>query len=136
MDTATAVSAINWLAVIIAALSAFFVGGLWYGPLLGRAWMNAGNFTEEQLATRNMPMVFGVSLILSFIAALNLAMFIGAEADLAFGVFAGFAAGLGWVAAFLGILYLFEQRSLKLFMINGGYCVVALTLMGAILGAM
>ncbi|MFL2839526.1 MAG: DUF1761 domain-containing protein [Pseudohongiellaceae bacterium] len=86
MDTATAVSAINSMAVIIAAVSAFCVGGLWYGPLFGRAWMDAWNFTEEQLATRNMPMVFGVSLILSFIAALNLAMFIGAEADLAFGV--------------------------------------------------
>lgn len=119
MDTATAVSAINSMAVIIAAVSAFCVGGLWYGPLFGRAWMDAWNFTEEQLATRNMPMVFGVSLIFSFIAALNLAMFIGAEADLAFGLFAGLAAGLGWVAAFLGILYLFEQRSLKLFMING-----------------
>jgi hypothetical protein len=136
MDAATAVSTINWLAVIIAAVSAFFVGGLWYGPLFGRAWMNAWNFTEEQLATRNMPMVFGVSLTLSFIAASNLAMFIGAEAELAFGLFAGFAAGLGWVATFLGILYLFEQRSLELFMINGSYCVVALTLMGAILGAM
>tara|TARA_B100001059_G_C17714161_1_gene517086 strand:- start:536 stop:832 length:297 start_codon:yes stop_codon:yes gene_type:complete len=98
--------------------------------------VDAWDFTEEPLATRDMPMVFGISLVLSFIAALNLTMFISAEADLAFGVFAGFAAGLGWVTAFLGILYLFEQRSLKLLMINGVYCVVALTLMEAILGAM
>ena len=135
MDTANAFEAINWIAVLMSAVSAFFVGGLWYGPLFGRAWMSAWGFTEDDLATRNMPMVFGVSLLLSFIAALNLEMFIGAEADLAFGVFAGFAAGLGWVAAFLGILYLFEKRSLALFLINAGYCVVALTLMGAILGA-
>lgn len=46
-----------------------------------------------------------------------------------------FVAGLGWVAAFLGILYLFEMRSLKLYCINGGYCVAAPTLMGTILGA-
>ena len=135
MDTANAFTAINWIAVLISAFSAFFVGGLCYGPLFGRAWMNAWGFTEEDLATRNMPMVFGVSLLLSLIAALNLEMFLGAEADLAFGVFAGFAAGLGWVAAFLGILYLFEKRSMSLFLINAGYCVVALTLMGAILGA-
>ncbi len=63
-------------------------------------------------------------------------MFIGADATSAFGVCAGFAAGFGWVAAFLGILYLFEKRSLKVFLINGGYCVVALTVMGAILGAL
>ena len=135
METANAFAAINWIAVVISAFSAFFVGGIWYGPLFGRAWMKCWGFTEEDLASRNMPMVFGVSLLLSFIAAVNLEMFIGAEADLAFGVFAGFAAGLGWVAAFLGILYLFEKRSLTLFLINAGYSVVALTLMGAILGA-
>ena len=135
MDAGTAVSNINWLSVIVAAVSSFMVGGLWYGPLFGRAWMQEWGFSEEQLGGRSMPMVFGLSLLASFIASINLEMFIGAEADLAFGLFAGFAAGLGWVAAFLGILYLFEMRSLKLYLINAGYCIVALTVMGAILGA-
>jgi len=135
MDAGTAVSNINWLSVIVAAVSSFMVGGLWYGPLFGRVWMQEWGFSEEQLGGRSMPMVFGLSLLASFIASINLEMFIGAEADLAFGLFAGFAAGLGWVAAFLGILYLFEMRSLKLYLINAGYCIVALTVMGAILGA-
>ena len=135
MDAGTAAANINWLSVIVAAVSSFLVGGLWYGPLFGRAWMNGFGFTESQLGQRNMPMVFGVSLLLALIASVNLEMFIGVEADLAFGLFAGFAAGLGWVATFLGILYLFEMRSLKVYLINAGYCVVALTLMGAILGA-
>jgi len=136
MDAGTAVANINWLSVIIAAVSSFMVGGIWYGPLFGKAWMEGFGFTEDQLNQRNMPMVFGVSLLLALIASLNLEMFISPEADLAFGLFAGFAAGLGWVATFLGILYLFEKRSLKVYSINAGYCVVALTLMGAILGAM
>ena len=136
MDPATATSAINWLSVIIAAVSAFMVGGLWYGPLFGKAWAEGFAFTEDYLASRNMPKVFGLSLLLSLIAAVNLEMFIGVDATLAFGLFAGFAAGFGWVAAFLGILYLFEKRSMKVFLINGGYCVVALTVMGTILGAM
>jgi hypothetical protein len=135
MDVGTAAGGINWLSAIIAAVSSFMVGGIWYGPLFGRAWMAAFNLTEEGLGKRNMPMVFGVSLLLAFIASINLEMFIGAEATLAFGTFAGFAAGLGWVGAFLGILYLFEMRSMKAYLINAGYCVVALTLMGAILGA-
>ena len=29
----------NWLAILAATLSAFVVGFLWYGPLLGKAWM-------------------------------------------------------------------------------------------------
>src|SRR6185295_6921441 len=50
----------------------------------------------------------------------NYPAFLGAKATLAFGVFAGFATGLGWVAMSLGIVYLFEQRSLKLWLVNGG----------------
>jgi len=128
--------AINWLAVFAAAVSAFIIGGLWYGPLFGKAWMNANGFTEENVAKRSMPLVFGVSFLLMLAAAVNLAMFIGPEATLAFGTLAGLAAGLGWVATFLGVIYLFEKRALALWLVNGGYSVVALTAMGAILGGM
>ena len=135
MDMATALSNINWLSVIAAAVSSFLVGGIWYGPVFGRAWMQAFGLSEEDLGKRNMPMVFGLALLLALIASINLEMFIGAEAGLAFGTAAGFFAGLGWVATFLGIIYLFEMQSMKAYLINAGYCVVALTLMGAILGA-
>ena len=135
MDMSTAAMSINWLSVIGAALSSFIVGGVWYGPFFGKAWMSAFNLSEEKLAGRNMAMVFGLALLLSLIAAVNLEMFIGAEANLSFGVMAGFAAGVGWVASFLGIIYLFEGQSLRGYCINAGYCVVALTLMGLILGA-
>lgn len=126
---------LNWLAVIAATISAFVIGGIWYGPLFGKAWMQAFELNEEKLARRNMPLVFGLAFVLSLIAAINLAMFLGPDADAAFGTAAGFAAGFGWVGMFLGILYLFEHRSLKAWAINAGYCTVALTVMGLILGA-
>lgn len=127
--------AINWLAVLAATLSAFVVGGLWYGPLFGKAWMQALALSEEELGKRNMPKVFGVALLLSLVAAINLAAFIGPDASIGFASAAGFAAGFGWVGMFLGILYLFEGRTFKAWAINAGYCTVALTLMGLILGA-
>ena len=136
MDIATAVTNVGWVAVIIAAVSSFLVGGIWYGPLFGRAWMAEFGFTEEYLAKRNMPVVFGGALLAALVASVNLAMFIGAEADLLFGTMAGFFAGLGWVSMFLAILYLFEMRSMKAFLINAGYCTLALTVMGAILGSL
>ena len=135
MDLSTAIANVNWLSVIIAAISAFLLGGIWYGPLFGQAWMTEFGYTEEDLKKRSVPKTFGFSLVLAFIAALNLEMFIGAEADLAMGLGAGFLAGLGWVATFLGILYLFEMQSLRAYLVNAGYCVFSLTLMGAILGA-
>ena len=42
-------SNINWLAVLVAALSTFILGGLWYGPLFGRTWMRASGMTEERV---------------------------------------------------------------------------------------
>lgn len=136
MDAATAATNISWLSVILAAVSSFLVGGIWYGPLFGKAWMKAFKLTEEELVNRNMTKVFGLSFLLTLVAAINLEMFIGADASVSFGAFAGFAAGLGWVATFLGILYLFERQSLSGFFINAGYCISALTLMGVILGLM
>ena len=29
---------LNWLAILAAALSAFVLGGIWYGPLFKHAW--------------------------------------------------------------------------------------------------
>lgn len=125
---------INWLSVLAATVSAFMVGGIWYGPLFGKAWMSALNISEEDMAQRNMAKVFGSAFLLSLIAAINLEMFLGPEAGVGFGAAAGFAAGLGWVGMFLGILYLFENRSLKAWAVNAGYCTVALTVMGLVLG--
>lgn len=85
MDIATAFGSMNWLAVLVAAVSSFVIGGLWYGPLFGRAWMQAFGFTEEDLKQRSVPKTFGLSLLLAFVAALILEMFIGPEADLVFG---------------------------------------------------
>ena len=52
-------------------------------------------------------------------------MFIGADANIIFGVSAGFFTGFGWVATMLGILYLFEMKSMKAYLINAGYCIIA-----------
>ncbi len=134
MDLTTALQNINWLSVMIAAISTFLIGGIWYGPLFGKAWMEAFGYSEDDLKKRSIPKTFGLSLLLAFIAALILEMFIGPEANMIFGSLAGFFAGFGWVATFLGILYLFEMQSMKVYLINAGYCVLSLTLMGLILG--
>lgn len=136
MDMSNAFASLNWLAILIAALSSFLLGGIWYSKgLFGKSWMNACGFTDEDLKKGNMGKIFGVSFLLALIAAFNLAMFIGPEAGTAFGAIAGFLAGIGWVATMIGIHYLFEHRSLAHFLVNAGYSTTALTLMGLILGA-
>jgi drug/metabolite transporter (DMT)-like permease len=127
---------LNYFAVLVAALSTFLIGGLWYSPtLFGKAWMKENGFKEEELKKSNMVKIFGLAFVLGLIAAVNLAMFLGPESDPVMGAVWGFAAGFGWVATFVGTHYLFERKSFKLFLINAGYSVVALTVMGVILAA-
>ena len=103
MDLSTAFSNLNWIAIIVTAISAFVVGGIWYGPLFGKAWMAEHNLTEEDLEKRNQKMIFGGSFVLNVIIAFNLAMFLGPNADLMFGLFAGFFTGAFFIAAMLGV---------------------------------
>jgi hypothetical protein len=128
---------VSWLGVIVATLASFAIGAVWYSPVLfTKAWQREVGISDAKAKSANMPLIFGTSFVLQFLAALVFAMFLGPRPGLAFGVGAGFAAGLFWVAGAFGVNYLFEQRSLKLWLINGGYNVVTFTAFGAILGVL
>ena len=77
--------AINWIAVLVVAVSTFVLGGLWYGPLFGKVWMSASGMTEERAAQGNMPKIFGISFLLQLLAAAVLAAFLGTEEVMPFG---------------------------------------------------
>jgi Protein of unknown function (DUF1761) len=125
----------NFAAVFVAALISFAIGGLWYSPLLfARSWMKEAGLNEQQMQGAPMGRIFALAGLASLVMAFNLAAFIGPKASLSFGLFAGAAAAIGWVAMSLGVIYLFERRSLKLWLINSGYQVLAYTLMGGLLG--
>lgn len=134
-------SSINFVAVIVATLSTFLVGWLWYGPLFGKAWMNAVGLSEDQLQKGNRIKIFGFAFVFELIMALNLAMFLtgspeaAAQMDVGTGAFYGFLTGFGWIFFALAVNSLYEQRSWKYIFINGGYWTVAFTVMGLIIGA-
>ena len=124
----------NIWAVLLAAVASFMLGGLWYSPLLfGKAWQRETGLTDEQLAKGNMGLIFGRAFVLCLIAAFVFAMFLGPRPSMALGFGAGFSAGLCWVASSFGVNYLFERKSVKLFLINGGYHTLQFTLIGVIL---
>ena len=125
---------VNYLAVIAAAVATFALGGLWYSPaLFGKAWQREAGVSEEKMKSANMMLIFGLTFVLSLIAAWVFALFLGPRPPMALGLGAGFSAGLCWVAASLGINYLFERKSLKLWLINGGYHTLQFTIIGLIL---
>jgi Protein of unknown function (DUF1761) len=128
---------VNPVAVLVAAALMFVIGGIWYSGLaFERPWRRLVGLTEDQLRAANPARTFGLSFVAALVAAVNLAFFLAApNVDVAFGALAGLLAGLGWVAMAMGITYLFEQRPLRLWLIDAGYHVLAFTAMGALLGA-
>ena len=128
---------IHWGAVIAAALVNFLIGGLWYSPaLMGKIWMRVNGFDETDLRRGSPAKIFGLSLLFCLVMAANLAAFLGSpEVTLGFALFAGVAAGLGWAAMGLGVIALFERRSLGYIAVHAGYLTLSFGAMGAILGA-
>ena len=58
----------NLYAIIVAAIVPILIGFVWYNPkTFGNAWMKASGVTEEQLKGGNMAVIFGVTLVLSFL---------------------------------------------------------------------
>jgi hypothetical protein len=128
-------SHINWLAAVVAGLSSFLVGGIWYSKtLFGNAWMTDSNLTVDQIKAGNKAKIFGFTALFSLIMAANLAMYLsGPKTDVAWGAEAGFLTGV-WTFSAIAIHSLFELKSWRLIFINGGYSIVSLTLMGTIIG--
>ena len=130
------ISTINWIAVLVAALSNFVIGGIWYSPILfGNAWMKENNFSDDDLKKGNMPKIFGLTFLFSLVMSFNLAMFLNdASTTTSWGAIAGFLAGFGWVAMSIFTIGQFERKSTKYLLIHGGYVTISFVVMGIIIG--
>ncbi|MEO7655232.1 MAG: DUF1761 domain-containing protein [Sphingomicrobium sp.] len=125
---------VNLWAVLACGVGSLVLGGLWYSPLLfGNRWQKLAGLNDEQMAGGNAK-IFGLTVVLSMVAAYVFAVFLGPDMGLGPSIAAGASAGLCWVAAALGINYLFERKPLNLWLINGGYHTLQFTMFGLILG--
>jgi hypothetical protein len=131
---------INYLAVVVATVAAFALGGLWYSPLLfARMWVNAHGYTEEQVKAmqKSAGKAYGVSLICQFLIALAIAVLAGylhlehlvQGFKLSLLAWVGFAFPLGLMAN------MFTEKRITVFVIDTGYQLVYLLIMGAIITA-
>lgn len=128
------IEGINWLAVLVAALSAFLLGGLWYGPLFRRVWCRENGIDPNVPPSAHPAKIFGTAFLAALVAASAFAIILRANPPLFIAVHAGFLTGLAYVGMSLGINYAFAGRSLKLWLIDAGYHTLQFTLYGLILG--
>lgn len=127
-------SHVNVLAVIVAALSSFVLGGLWYSPVLfGKAWQRAAGDMRKQ-GDGHPARVFGLSFAFALVAAFAYALLMPAASSAAMALGMGLLVGAGFVAASFGINYQFANRSHLLWLIDGGYHTVQFALFGLIIG--
>ena len=123
---------VNWLAVAVAALATFVIGGPWYA-LFRKPWQRAMGMTEPE---RGHPVrVFGLAYVFSFVAAAGLAVLLGPEATARSGLVLGATVGACLIAASFGINYVFANRNLVALLIDGGYHIVQFAVFGLVLGA-
>lgn len=128
---------LNYFAVAAAIVLNMALGALWYGPLFAKPWMALNNLTEELIkeqggATKGYIIAVIVSAIIAFVIAL-LAEAVGVE-NAGEGAILGAVAGVGLVATTFGVSYVFESKAVKHWLINAGYPVVSMTLIGTLVG--
>lgn len=126
---------VNWLAVVLAALAGFVVGGIWYGPVMGKRWMGAVGLSEEQIRGGSMGLIYGGAFAFSLLASWTLAHTFATYAqDLSIPVkvMTAFGVALGFIVPAIGTNYLFSQKSKALFFIDAGYWLLFYIAMGAV----
>lgn len=125
--------ALNWWAILIATVAGFVLGGIWYGPLFGSAWMRAIGKTAADL--KPSPTPFIVSFVTAAITAVVLALLIGGLGVVRVidGAILGLVVGIGFIATAMASDTAFGRGSVPLLLIQAGYRVAYSVLMGAIL---
>ena len=126
---------INWIAVVVAALAGFLVGGIWYGPVMGKKWMGAVGLTEAEIQSGNMGKIYGGAFAFSLLASWTLAhTFASYGTDFSFTVkvLTAFGVALGFIVPAIGTNYLFSQKSPSLFFIDAGYWLLFYIAMGCV----
>ncbi|MEO8669621.1 MAG: DUF1761 domain-containing protein [Bauldia sp.] len=127
---------VNWWAVIVAAIVMFVIGAVWYSPpLFAGRWRTLLGMSEEQMRA-GLPAGMVAGIVSYLVMAYILARFIihYGTPSLGSGVLVGFMAWLGFVATVLIGQVFYERRSFTLWLINNGYLLIGLLVMGAILG--
>lgn len=134
---------VNWISIIIASLVPMIVGFVYYHEkVFGNAWMQSLGITKDQAKKANMPVVFGVSLLMSFLLSWFILFNVdgmgqeGRYDSFKHGMAHGLILSLLVATPIMVTNGLFEMKKWKNMLINIGYWTITLVLMGGILDAM
>ncbi len=125
----------KYLEILIAALAAFMLGFLWYTALFGKAWQKETGVTDEQ-AQSGIAITHGLAFLMMCVTAFAIKFLVDfhdpAEQTFTHGGFHGLQMALLFALPVVAIHYLYQKKSLKLFLIDGGYVALFFALQGAV----
>lgn len=125
---------INVAALALAAILKSVVGTVWFSPaLLGPRW-NSYAKCDPDVLRRGLPRALGVDVIGNFVMAFVLvhATHYAGATSAAQGAAVGFFNWLGFVAVSTLFSVTFEKRPFGLWLINNGFHLIGIVLMGVI----
>jgi hypothetical protein len=121
--------------VLIAAVSSFALGGVWYSPFVfGRLqarWMAVRGETAPQAG----PRILITSFFFTLMEAAAMAWLLGGNGEFFHVVRVCLTAGLFIAAASSGINYQFTGRGMRLWLIDGGFHVARFAVYAIVLGS-
>ena len=128
---------INYLAVLVAAVASMVLGSLWYSPLMfGKLWMQLSGINMKEAPPKSKMMkLYGALFVSTLVMVYVLAHMVDyAQATTAMeGAQAGFWIWLGFVATVSLGSVLWENKPVKLYLLNNAFQLVSMMLMGVIL---
>lgn len=130
---------VNYMAVLLAAVASYAFGVLWHSPLgFSKYWMKLMDMTPERWRSLSltpaqaMLIGFVMTLLFSYVLAHFVALVSAFSLTLSFQL--GFWVWLGFVVTTLANGWLWEGKSVRLFVFNAVYQLISIEIMAAILG--
>ncbi|MFZ2126294.1 MAG: DUF1761 domain-containing protein [Candidatus Microsaccharimonas sp.] len=134
---------LNWIAILLAAISTMVVGSLWYGPLFGKVWIKLAKVkTDPNFGPKKAALLYGGAFLSSALTATVIAIFTFIIADYFGGTFlqsslwVGLILWAGFTAARIHMHDSFEGRRKKLTLLNVTHELVTIEIMALIIGVM
>jgi hypothetical protein len=123
------------LAILLAALAGFGTGAVWFGTF-GDRWLAAVGRTRAELDADRSKLPFAVGGVAALATSAMLWHVLGSSGIASFGgaLLSGFGVGAFFAAPWILMNYAFAKRPRDLWWIDGGYAVVACTVIGAVQG--
>jgi hypothetical protein len=133
-------SQINYVAVLVSSIVFFLIGSFWFSGLFGSTWCEA--LEEHGIKIKKpTPNEIMQKMLLTFVANViaSIAMaclIIATGSSTAYsGFMLGTTAALGFAATAIAGVFIWESKSLKLFLIDAGYPVIGIIVSAIILSA-